>query len=419
MTEPLRILHLATSDLEGGAARAAFRTHVALRRAGADSHLLVRTRRSDDDAVTTVDPLPPWESRRRRLAARLPRGRPRLPEALATFNFDLRQDFDERSLFRFEGIDIVCFHRITRFLTVAQMRAIHDHYRCPVVWILNDQHPVTGGCHYSLDCDGYTRSCGRCPQLASDDPDDPSHIMWERKHRLLQPLPLVFLAASSDTEQWVRQSSLFSEHRVERIPYPVDGEVFRSADRQAARAVLGVPSDAKIILLAAAYLPALRKGAALGVEALRRLEELAEPALREKLFLLTLGDGCEDVLEASTLRGRALGRFNDDLAIAVACQAADLFLSPSSADSGPMMVTESLLCGRPVVAFARGYALDLADGATVRVTDVGDVEGLAQALHDTLAHAVDPDACRRAAHAFEMPQVAAAYLSLCRSLTGA
>ena len=413
---PLRVLNFSLSDAQGGAARAAYRTHSALLRAGADSRLLVRDRHSSDPTVELVDAIPRWESRKRRLAAKLPLRRS-TPEPTATFNFDEPQAFDERSLFRAGDVDVVSFHRITRFLTVRQMRAISERYGCPLVWVVLDQQPVTGGCHYSLDCDRYTARCGQCPQLRSAEPGDASRRLWERKHRLLTDLPIVFIAPSSDTDRWVRTSSLFGGHRVERIPLPIDAGVFRPVDRRAVREILGLPGDAKVVLLAAAALHASRKGTRHGTEAVRRLFEDGDPATRERLFLLTAGVGSDETLQEAGVRGRSIGLVSDELSLALLYQAADVFLSPSVADAGPMMVPEALLCGTPVVGFALGYARDLVvSPQTGAVAPPGDVAALARGLRETLALEPRPDACRDAAIEFAAERVAAAHLDLYRSL---
>lgn len=414
----LSVLHFSLSDLEGGAARAALRTHVALRNAGARSHVLVRSKVSDDPGVEVVDPLPVWESRRRRIRRLLPPGN-RLPEPIATFNFDVEQDYDERSLHRFAGdVDVLCLHRITRFLTVRQIRGLYEHYRCPLVWVVLDQQPVTGGCHYSFGCTRYTESCGACPILESDDPNDVSHVIWERKRTLLDGIPLTFVTPSGDTEDWVRNSSLFGLHRVERIPLPIDADVFRPVEQAAAREVLGIPLEAKVVLLAAAALHAPRKGTALGLEALRKLEQLADTDLRRRLFVLAAGEKSEEAIAASSFPGRAIGPLSDELALALVYQAADAFLSPSVADAGPMMVPEALLTGTPVVAFELGYASDLiTDPAVGAVAAPKDVEGLARGLHETVLRRRDPDACRSAALGFASDRVAAAHLELYTSLT--
>ncbi len=46
----------------------------------------------------------------------------------------------------------------------------------------------------------------------------------------------------------------------------------------------------------------------------------------------------------------------DDRILALAYQSADIFISPSLEDSGPMMVNEAMMCGTPVVAFNIGIA---------------------------------------------------------------
>jgi glycosyltransferase involved in cell wall biosynthesis len=422
VTAPLRVLHLATSDLDGGAARGGYRTHSALRRVGIDSHMLVRRKLSIDPTVREVAPVPKWESRRRRLRARLPLVNPRLPQPTETFNFDLPQDFDARSLFAFSTHpDVVCVQRITRFLTVGQIRRVYEHYRCALVWVMHDQSAVTGGCAFSYDCDGFTQRCGRCPQLRSTKPDDASRTLWLRKNRELADVPLTFVGQSTDAVGWVKRSSLFSGRDARLVPQPVDADVFRPADQAGARARLGISPDAKVVFVGAAYLKGRRKGAEFAVEAITRLAHMPDAAeITDALFVLAVGDGGAELVDAVPFPGKALGLLHDDLALALLFQAADVFLSPSLADSGPMMVTESLLCGRPVVAFDAGVAGDLISSTETGVlVPLADGEGLAVGLLATLrrdrGHR-EETACRDAAAAFSYERAGAAYADLFRSL---
>ena len=66
----MRILHLSTSDVGGGAARAAFRLHTGLRRLGHDSTMLVLKRTSGESSVAQLK----WSNN---LATRLRRKRRR------------------------------------------------------------------------------------------------------------------------------------------------------------------------------------------------------------------------------------------------------------------------------------------------------------------------------------------------------
>ena len=52
----MRVVHLSTSDGGGGAARAAHRLHVGLRRVGVESSMLVEERKTDDPHVSRFRP---------------------------------------------------------------------------------------------------------------------------------------------------------------------------------------------------------------------------------------------------------------------------------------------------------------------------------------------------------------------------
>ncbi|MBO9372858.1 MAG: glycosyl transferase family 1, partial [Chloroflexus sp.] len=52
----MRVVHLSTNDISGGAARAAYRLHRALLAIGCQSRMLVANRRSDDPTVQAIPP---------------------------------------------------------------------------------------------------------------------------------------------------------------------------------------------------------------------------------------------------------------------------------------------------------------------------------------------------------------------------
>jgi glycosyltransferase involved in cell wall biosynthesis len=409
----LRILQFSTGDTAGGAAQAALRLHAALVDAGHESRLIVRQKGSGRADVLEVPPyLNPWRARWRRLLRRRHEAPP------PAFNLDTTPDIRRDLFYSFEPseVDVVVLHSITRLLTVREIRSLHEHYRAPLVWALADQAPLTGGCHYSYDCVGYTARCGRCPQLGSTREDDRSRTVLDRRLRLLSPLPIVFVAASSGVEGWVRRSTAFAAHRVERIPAIVDDRVFRPFNRAAARDLMEVPHDAFVVLVGAGDLAHPRKGVVEhAIPALRRLSELAPD---QHVFVLAVG-GHGEALELRQ-PSRAVGSLSDPVAIALAYQAADAYLCTTIADAGPLMIPEALSCGTPVVSFDVGYAVDLLrDGETGYVVRSREHEDLAVALLELLRHP-NPQrlqaVCRAAAASHSPERVVDAHVRLYRSL---
>jgi glycosyltransferase involved in cell wall biosynthesis len=419
----MRILHFSTHDIFGGAAKATYRLHTALRDAGHSSRMVVRQKDSDDEDVRRVGTRP-WLSALRRVRNRLPLVGPQKPAQ--KFNFDVEPEIETRQLFaeKRDDVDVLALHWITDLLTTRLIRELHEHYARPLVWTMMDQEPVTGGCHYSLGCDGYTRECGRCPQLNSEREADASRRVWLRKREHLSGLPIVFVAPTSWVAERIRESSLFGEHRVERIPLAIDTKVFRPFDRGAARDLLHVPPRKKVLFFGATYLDEPRKGMRYLVEALGRLAALVDeggPVRREDIFLLVAGSASRELMSSLPFPGRRLGHLHDDVTLALAYQAADLFVCPSVEDAGPMMISEAMLCATPVVAFDAGSAPDLIEslrtGYRARYRDSADMaEGIRKLLTFEAFERMRDEARQAAMLAHEPSSVAGRYTKLYRSL---
>ena len=387
----MRILHFSSDDITGGAAKAAYRLHHALRDAGHDSRMVVLRKKSGDDTVTQAPLLEPrpWASRLERLRRRFPLVSQQIPTANYTFNFDPQPQINLPTLLagQMPAPDIVCLHWITGLLDVRAIRQLYDHFRCSIVWVMADQEPLTGGCHYSFGCDGFTQVCGDCPQLTPSHAADHSRMVWQRKKEYLADLPICFVAPTSWGREKLAQSSLFRHHRCERIPYPIDPLTFRPFDQSIARDLLHLPQDKKIIFFGATYLEDRRKGMPLLLEALAEVRARMDSATisPDQVFLLVAGLNGHQLLPRIPFVGKYLGQLNDDLTLALAYQAADLFVCPSVEDAGPMMIPEAMMCGTPVVAFHAGGAPDLiTTGETGYLARLADSADLASGILDLL-----------------------------------
>jgi glycosyltransferase involved in cell wall biosynthesis len=137
---------------------------------------------------------------------------------------------------------------------------------------------------------------------------------------------------------------------------------------------------------------------AYAVEALNILAHRQSSGL--PLFVLIAGVVEANYSSRLKMHCMELGPLHDDRLLAMAYQAADVFLCPSVDDAGPQMIPESLMCGTPVVAFqscggvpdflrlrVNGYAA--ADGDVIDLA-----HGLDAVLKSVATGEVNNESCR-------------------------
>lgn len=385
-----RVLHFSNFDAHNGAGKAAWRLHDAMRGAGLVSRLVVRSSSVSDADVVVATPESAWLRRGRRMLSWL-----RRPERLSTrahlFSRDDRPRISFPSLVgpAEGGVDVLCVHSATDLLSPIWMARLQDAVRAPLVRVLMDMEPLTGGCHHPLDCRNFTADCGNCFQLARPAPFDQSRKTFDRRRRYLGPLPTTFVAPTAWLADRVRESGLYANKRVEVIPLALDPATYRPLDRSVAREVLRVPRESKVIFFGAYSIEDERKGFAYLCEALERLRSMRPGGLRDpggsKVRLLIAGKQKELNRQLLPFEHDLTGWLQDELMLALAYQAADVVACPSIYDAGPMMIPEALLCGTPVVAFNTGGAPDVIrhreNGYLARYKDAADLaDGLLSVL---------------------------------------
>lgn len=415
----MNILHFSTSDLVGGAAKSAHRLHRALQRAGHGSRMIVRDKISDDPFVHAAQ--------KRKLVMLMRRAVGRLVPGFrwcshSEYNADLSPTvrLPEELLARGDAVDILCLHWITGLLSARVINQLAARFRCPIVWMLTDEEPYTGGCHYSYDCAGYAKECGHCPQLKPAFAWDRSRVVWRHKSRYLAQLPITFVPSCTWTAEKLNASSLFGRHRSENIGDALDTAVYHPIEKAQARAHWQIPTSAKVVFFGAASLADHRKGMTYLAEALARLAGGAW-AGDQSLFLLCAGRRPDALLNSLPFPNRWLGYLKDEASLALAYQAADIFVCPSVYEAGAMMIPEAMLCGTPVVAFDTGNVPDLIrhmeTGYRAAYKDSADLaNGMSTLLASPQLQKMGEAACgvARARHAPDI--VAAQHLALYQAL---
>lgn len=274
--------------------------------------------------------------------------------------------------------------------TYSGVHAIHFHWMCdlmdyqdtlaripigvPLIWTLHDMSPFTGGCSYSLDCDGYQNGCSICPHVSSPLAQRETARSHARKRHHIGRLrnSVICVSPSEWLTRLARRSSILGEVPCVTIPNGLDLKIFNPRLRAGARRSLDLEGSRPVILFASAQIQNPLKS-------IRLVEKVITAAG------LTCAN-CRVVYVGELLGGdlpdwwRWLGNLSTESAMARCFAAADLTIVPSVVDNYPNVVAESLACGTPVLGSRVGGIPELVDheynGFLFKAGDVGEASEL-------------------------------------------
>lgn len=226
----MKVLIVNTSDIVGGAARAAYRLHKALLSQGVDSHILVKDKQSDDYTVI-------GESNK--IKKIFNKFRPTLDSLPVRFYKKRTKTLFSPSWVGFSNIiekineikpDIVHLHWIA-----GGMIKIEDIARIkpPLVWSLHDMWVFTGGCHYNEECNEYKKECGNCKVLKSSREKDLSRKIFLRKQSTFSKINnMTIIGLSRWINECSKNSALLSDKNHINLPNPIDTNVYKPFNKK-------------------------------------------------------------------------------------------------------------------------------------------------------------------------------------------
>ena len=347
----MKILHIVGGNLNGGAARGAYWLHQGLRKTGVNSKILVQRADVKDKNVisltnnkitklkqiilSNLDQSPVWLYKNRK-------------RVICSTGFLGNNIFQTKE---YKEADIIHLHWICGgMLSISQIGKI----RKPVVWTMRDMWPMTGGCHYAMDCKSYETGCGSCGQLNSQSKYDLScFVLKKKKTSFSRNMKIVGI--SNWLSDCAKRSFLFKDFDIRTISNNVNTNDFSPVKKSIARDVLNLPNNKKIILAGAQNLKDFYKGFDKYLEAIQQLKD------KSNLFLLFFGNLDENIIKQSKFEYKSLGFLHDIVSLRLAYSASDVFAAPSLMDAFGKTLAESMACGTPVVCFDATGPKDIVD----------------------------------------------------------
>lgn len=347
----MKVAHLVAGDLDGGAARGAYWMHLALLQEGINSTVLTNSfKKNLGQNVTSVS-----SGKVSKLKSIL---REEIDSGLSIFYKNREKKifstgvvgYNFTKTIQYKEANIVHLHWVNNgFVNMKHLAKVKK----PIVWTLRDMWPMTGGCHYSYECENYNSGCGCCKQLNSHKKNDLSRMVLRRKQKLI-PKNTTLVGISNWISEVARKSYLFNGFDIRTIFNGINTDEFIPIEKNIAKQSLGILSDKTLILCGACSLKERYKGFSKYIEAMNYLD-------RSKYLLCFFGNLDESEVSKLGFEFINFGYLHDILLMRLVYSAADIFVAPSIMEAFGKTLVESLACGTPVVCFDATGPQDIID----------------------------------------------------------
>ena len=323
----ISVIHLSTSELTGGASRAAYRLHESLRDHEDLTSCMYVAYKSTADPSTVSLPrlqsrfLPLISSSFSLLASSLTCAPEYKSLSLSPLLFP--------DIHKINSYDIVHLHWIQgEFFPIWFLKRI----KRPVVWTLHDLWPILGFQHYPA----------ATKTLSTAD------LIYHRLKHLFYPRRLAFHCTTEWSLEQLRDKTHLSANPKYCVPYAINTSVFKPRSRDEGRGIFDIPATKTVLLFGAIGGTAdPRKGWNLLAEALPTVIQNVPD-----LHVVVLGQQSNSILDkVIPCSYTAIPHVYDDILLSYIYSMSDITVVPSRYETFGQLASESISCGTPVVAF--------------------------------------------------------------------
>ncbi len=363
---PKKILVLVTSD-HGGAGEYMYKIMQLLKNQGHTVVMCVKMKIKEDQAIIEINTRPkkriPWFKKLQK----------KFNKRKYTIELDPKYHYygideasvqiDSAAFFKEIGCipDVIFSGWTAGFINSTELVQLQQFSQAKVYTVTVDMNHFTGGCHYAWDCKGYIDGCSTsCPAVINPYFKDLSQTNFEIKLRNVQKGNFKVITGSGWTLTQAKESKIYrNQEEIVNLNSLIDTEIMQPKDKSKAKDFFHLDADKFYIMMGCQFSNDSRKGFDYLLESLEILYRGLNENEQNRINVLLISSdpiATQDQIPFNTTK---LDYITDYKTLALLYQAADVFVNSSVEDSGPMMVSEAMACGTPVVGFDMGIVNDM------------------------------------------------------------
>lgn len=246
------------------------------------------------------------------------------------------------------------------FLNSTDLFNIYKATNSKMYNITVDMNHFTGGCHFSWGCEGYVNNCDDCPAILEESQKNVAKDNLERKYENAQKAFFQIIAGSGLTLEQAKKSKIYKDQQViYNVNSLIDTTLLNDRNKNIAKSIFSLSDDNFYILTGAQNMEDPRKGFKYLIEALELLDQQLPEGLKKRICLLVVSNSINEEFDSIHFKKQKIDYIKDYRLLSLLYQATDVYVNTSIEDSGPMMVSEALACGTPVVGFDTGVVTNM------------------------------------------------------------
>jgi len=275
--------------------------------------------------------------------------------------------------------DIIHLHNIHGYyLNIEILFDFFKDWSKPIVWTFHDCWPFTGHCCYyeRVKCEKWKTGCHHCP-LKKLYPrscflDNSRSNYLKKKFLFNLPDNLHLVTVSHWLENQVKES-FFQSHRLQTIYNGVDLTVFKPGDQNVLKKRYGYEN--KKIILGVANIWSEGKGLKSFLELSKLINE------KQLIILIGVNEKLSKKLPENVIGIKHTSSIEE---LAAYYNMADVFVSPSIAETFGVVIAEAMACGTPSVVYNSSAMTELVDKEIGYVVPVNNYDLLFIKINDVL-----------------------------------